>query len=100
LPGKYSSLIVVNEEYLIDKPVEVLIDVIFHEMVHFYCHEYKITDSKEKNGITYHNEHFRDAVRMFGGVCRYTDDVFGWDDAKLTKKTKGIVKESMRRYGI
>lgn len=83
VPDSPFDKILLNMEYLSKKPVELTINIIHHEMVHFYCELNNIKDTSRKNGYTYHNKAFKRAVERNGGVCRYTDNVIGYNSSEL-----------------
>ena len=57
------------------------INVLFHEMAHYYCllHGIKDTDS----GSDYHNLEFKKVIEAHGGKCEYIDPQYGYSYTKL-----------------
>jgi len=72
--GAYTTIetdpvLLINVEYLCRKPLEYTINIVYHEMIHYFCDLNGIHDTDNRNGYTYHRKEFKDAVKENGEIC-------------------------------
>lgn len=69
------------------------ISSLFHEMIHYFCYERGIEDTKVNHGIHYHTEIFKRAVEEHGGVSEYIDTANGYGGELPKEAAWAIFKE-------
>lgn len=60
------------------------INVLFHEMTHYYCLLHGIKDMDGRNN--YHNLNFKKAIEAHGGKCEYDGPQNGYSYTELPKE--------------
>lgn len=60
------------------------IDDLFHELIHYHCYLKQIEDHRPRQ---FHTLEFKKAVETHGGICEYSDDENGYNDAHLNADT-------------
>lgn len=80
----------ISSDFL-DRPVELVIATLLHEMCHLYAMENDIQDTSRAN--VYHNKHFKEIAESHGLTTEHHDKV-GYGVTKPTEWLQEFVKEN------
>ena len=80
------------QEHGIDEDV---INTVFHEMIHFRC-GWTREKIKDTDG-DYHLPAYKETCEKYGGMCFYTNEKNGYNNAQLTPESMEKVREIIER---